>query len=119
MLHWSMFNWASCYGGRQTHCRVGVRQRYKSKSNFFDRTKNRKRRKRKSYREKQKVKKLSLKDQEKLKWEKPGWVRKRCMRIYQYDKAVLHRIAQLGTCPTARGSFIPTARIAPHIVYFG
>ena len=88
-----------------------------SQEQLFERDKKKKNaEKQKAYREKQKIRKLALKNQEKPKWEKLGGVRKQCMRIRQYDKAVLHRVAQLGTCPTARGPFIPTARIAPHMV---
>ena len=75
--------------------------------------------KQKEYRQRQKANKLVLKQQEKLKWGKLGGVRKPCMRIHQYDMDMLRRIVQLGTCPTARGSFIPTARIATHMVQFG
>ena len=44
--------------------------------------------------------------------------RKVCMGIHQYDIRELRRIAQLGTWPTARGSFAPTARIASYMTLF-
>ena len=69
------------------------------------------------YREKVKAKKLSIKKIGVLKWEKIGGARKVCMRVHQYDMPELQRILLLGTCPTARGAFIPTARIASHMTH--
>ena len=73
----------------------------------------------KKYREKMKVNKINLKKQEKLKWEGLAGAPKVCMRIHQYELPELRRIVQLGTCPTARGSLVPTARIASHMTYLG
>ena len=58
----------------------------------------------------------SLGKEDSLKWEKLGGSQKICMGAHQYDQPALKRIAQLGTCPAARGSFIPTARIASHVI---
>ena len=75
--------------------------------------------KQRNYRLKTQKTKQALKDQRRLKWENLGGSQKPCMRIYQYDIPVLKRVVQLGTCPTARGSFVPTARIASHMIEFG
>ena len=66
-----------------------------------------------------KKRKEFLKSQDKLKWDKLGGSQRICMRVHQYDLPALKRIVQLGACPTARGSFVPTARIASHMVNFG
>ena len=69
------------------------------------------------YRGKVEAKALSIKKIGVLKWEKIGGKQKVCMRVHQYDMPVLQRILLLGTCLTARGAFIPTARIASHMTY--
>ena len=71
--------------------------------------------KQKAYRERLKVQKQHLKENAKHKWEEIGGVQKVCMGIRQHDIRELRRIAQLGTCPTARGPFVPTARIASYM----
>ena len=70
-----------------------------------------------AYRTKRKAMELSLKKGTYLKWERFGGAKKICMRVHQYDLPELKRIVQLGTCPAARGSFIPTARIATHMTF--
>ena len=72
--------------------------------------------KQKACRGRQKTRKAALKRQEKTKWGNLGGVKKQRMRIHQYDKPAMRRIAQLGTSPTDRGSFIPTARISPNMI---
>ena len=41
------------------------------------------------------------------------------MRVHEYEIPAMKRIAQLWTFPIARGSLVPTARIASHMVEFG
>ena len=70
------------------------------------------------YRAKCKDKAIDLEKVGTLKCGKFGGAKKVCMRVHQYDLpelGELKRIAQLGTCPAARGSFFPTARIASHM----
>ena len=73
--------------------------------------------KQKAYRERQKTHKQHLKETQKSKWEEIGGAKKVRVRIHQYDIRELRRIARLGTCPTARGSFVPTARIASYMKF--
>ena len=75
--------------------------------------------KQRAYREKVRVQKQTMKEHSKLKWEKLGGAPRICMRIHQYEMPVLRRIVQLGTCPIARGSLVPTARIASHMFGLG
>ena len=86
---------------------------------FTQAQKRKKAEKAKRYRQRQKQHKDDLRKQESLKWERLGGAKKLRMGAHQYEKPILKRIVQLGTCPTARGSFIPTARIASHMVNLG
>lgn len=95
----------------------------KNQSDRFELAKKRLRAaKAKEYRKRLKARKQDIARQESLKWESLGGGKKVCMRVHQYELPYLKRIVQLGTCPTARGSFIPTARVASHMgidLYFG
>ena len=93
------------------HCHRGVN----FEEMFTQAQKKEKAPKAREYRAKRKAKALVLKKTGNLKWENVGGAQKVCMRVHQYDWDELKRILQLGTCPTARGSFIPTARIASHM----
>ena len=65
------------------------------------------------------VGKQARKQQRCLKWGNLDGVQKVCMGAHQYEIPVIKRIVQLGICPSARGSVIPTARIESHMVEFG